>query len=214
MKNFLSAAVIVLLSLLQSESYAAEVVSFDGIYWGLGGTYSKAENQATLLLNNQSKSQKNNGWGGLVIFGSGKIASAHTVYLGGELLLDIRKSKQFEVNFGPEKANVKNSGLIPSFAFRAGLLEAGAVFMIFGKAGCYFSKSTIELSGGDESTRLNVSKVAPFFGAGVEGIFWKKYALRLDYEYRLKNEKKNNKYKLELGNTSNLRVMFVWHIKF
>jgi hypothetical protein len=147
---------------------------------------------------------------GTIIFGSGKTMSAYHIYLGGEILVDFAKTKRADQKLDGVNVRLRNNGIAPSFGFRIGYPGTTSCTLFFVRAGATYAKSVMEYN----DWKLTNAKLAPFLGVGLEKAFSKKVSLRGDMEYRWKNNKANDAYKLERGHAVNIRVLGVYHVKY
>ncbi|MDR2158103.1 MAG: hypothetical protein LBO02_02170 [Holosporaceae bacterium] len=203
------------LTLLTAPQVIAEetqnVDSFNGTYLGAGLGYGFSENtietsRAGIPI--QNISAKANGFFGSLLLGSGKTANAHPFYCSGEILIDFAKTQNDRCVFQGANEEIKSNGVAPYFGFRVGCASDGALF--FGKLGLVHKRVSV-----DNSMRsIKISKLIPVWGLGVEKSICNKCTSRVDIEYRMKTDKSADNYKLEVGRSINLRIAFIYNVKF
>lgn len=183
---------------------------YSGFYAGAGVSFSRTTNKSDIEWTNffheatKIQNRKVNSAGGSVVLGYGR-CFANNYYVGGELSVDMAGNKSYtgEYDF-QEESNYhgKVHGVIPSAAVRLGY-RLNPLTMAYVKGGIAHVKSDFtdgsakivfdfivakgkncSYSGSD----VNISKVVPVIGVGIERKVTGNFGLRLEGDYRFKSK--------------------------
>lgn len=173
------------LGMVDDSSSEAEVagVLFNNAYlaYGIGGSFL------------HSGDSKFNRFMGVVGLGVGH--AFNKLYVGGECLLDIMRSKS------KENGDVKSNGLHPQLALKAGWIGGGTT-LFYGKFGGVHSKGKYYGN--------NKSKFSSLIGGGVYRAFNAKYGAGVEADYST-GFKENGK---KINQGWNLRVLLHYNVPF
>lgn len=173
------------LEIVSDSSAEAEVASglFNNAYlaYGTGGSFL------------HSGDAKFNRWMGVVGLGVGH--AFNKLYVGGECLLDIMRSKS------KENEGVRSNGLHPQVTLKAGWIGGDAT-LFYGKVGGMHSKG--KYYGNDKS------KFSSLIGGGIYRAFNAKYGAGVEADYST-GFKENGK---KVNQGWNLRVLLHYNVPF
>ncbi|MCR5224941.1 MAG: outer membrane beta-barrel protein [Alphaproteobacteria bacterium] len=140
--------------------------------------------------------RKVNSFGGSLVMGYGKFMNK-TLYLGGEVTLDIASNKstnhQYLVkddnNPHPYQAGV--NGLVPSVAFRCGgrCYPMRALFYVKGGAALVRSKYQETDATLYRDNEQKMSKISPLIGVGMEKNICRNWNIRFEGDYKFQAKK-------------------------
>lgn len=191
------------------ETQSVDLVS--GLYVGAGMSFARASDKTSVIWNNmghpcvEMQSRKVNIIGCGLAVGYGKCVSDR-LYIGGELSLDVSGNKSYEGQYdfdGIVKYSGKNYGVVPSIVVRIGCCY-GSSTMIYLRGGVARVKSSfsdgiaqvvvdyIKNRGRDAEgygSSINMSKVVPVLGIGIEKRINDKFGVRLEGDYRFNAQK-------------------------
>ncbi|MDR2645573.1 MAG: hypothetical protein LBC04_00060 [Holosporaceae bacterium] len=231
-------------AVIGENSSLGEATRFDGLYlgFGLGGSSlrNKAEvveikvGQTTIDRSNKTLNKLNSkGIFGVAALGAGKVIREKW-YLGGEVSLDFGKSKSKKI----EPANdwtitvggvvttipkgtdtgitMRNRGITPELAFRAGYVVKGA-WLIYFKPSLYFPQTKLKWDEGKKTASISKARFA--VALGIEHPFCEKFTARVEIGHGSKSSKEftverdgSTKFKATSGRGFTLRALVTYNL--
>lgn len=191
-------------SAIESET----VVGYDGFYIGAGVEFSRFTNQSEILWSSivgifgvKIQQRKINKVGGAFAVGGGRCVVGRC-YIGGELSLDISGNTSYNGAYGNRgivNYNGKLHGIVPSAVVRLGYCLNTSTMAYVRVGGAYVKSDFDDGMGRMLAARhrnlefygseVNISKIVPVVGLGIERQVCGKFGLRLEGDYRFNSKK-------------------------
>lgn len=191
--------------------------AFDGLFFGIGAGCRFDKNKLDFNATRLTESQKQNSVFGSLLLGGGKVLPSFPLYLGGEVILDLQKTRHRD--FASRDVRItnirgKHNGFGSSFGFRVGTFKESSRIMLFFKAAIYRSKVNVSYAHNAQEASITNSKVAPLAAVGIECAPCGKYTTRLDLEYKFKSSKSREELKMEKKNSFGMRAALCYNVSF
>jgi hypothetical protein len=179
------------------------------VFFGGGIGVRLCESSGSLVASRHSTDAKCSAFMGSLIFGCGRSFTDHSIYVGGEFLMDFSKSSHSHANIDGQNVKVSNGGIVPSIGIRCGSGNISPGLMVFGKVGISRLSADVDCGLGNVSS----SSFAPSFEVGLEKPVSSKYTIRLGVECLVGRDKSNGTVRVERGRSLNLRALIVHNVR-